>query len=98
MKRRVVVTGMGVLSPIGNTLAEFRENLKAGVCGKGPGECRQPGIHEILHHGNRSRRNPEEKSRNEPAEELCRARGSRGLFSLLVFRHDAAGDGPGVSF
>ena len=34
MKRRVVVTGMGVLSPIGNTLAEFRENLKAGVCGK----------------------------------------------------------------
>ncbi len=34
MKRRVVVTGMGVLSPIGNTLAEFRENLKVGVCGK----------------------------------------------------------------
>jgi len=28
MKRRVVVTGMGVLSSIGNTLAEFRENLK----------------------------------------------------------------------
>ncbi len=34
MKRRVVITGMGVLSPIGNTLAEFRENLKAGVSGK----------------------------------------------------------------
>jgi len=34
MKRRVVVTGMGVLSSIGNTLAEFRENLKAGVSGK----------------------------------------------------------------
>lgn len=34
MKRRVVVTGMGVLSPIGNTLAEFRENLKAGASGK----------------------------------------------------------------
>jgi 3-oxoacyl-[acyl-carrier-protein] synthase II len=34
MKRRVVVTGMGVLSPIGNTLAEFRENLKKGVSGK----------------------------------------------------------------
>lgn len=33
-KRRVVVTGMGVLSPIGNTLAEFRENLKAGISGK----------------------------------------------------------------
>jgi len=35
MKRRVVVTGMGILSSIGNTLAEFRENLKAGVSGKG---------------------------------------------------------------
>ena len=37
MKRRVVVTGMGVLSPIGNTLAEFRENLKKDVSGKLPG-------------------------------------------------------------
>ena len=38
MKRRVVVTGMGVLSPIGNTLAEFRENLKKGVSGKDPAD------------------------------------------------------------
>ena len=38
MKRRVVVTGMGVLSPIGNTLAKFRENLKAGVSGKDSGD------------------------------------------------------------
>lgn len=37
-RRRVVVTGMGVLSPIGNTLAEFRENLKKGVCGKDAGD------------------------------------------------------------
>lgn len=34
MKRRVVVTGMGVLSSIGKTLAEFCENLKAGISGK----------------------------------------------------------------
>jgi len=34
MKRRVVVTGMGVLSPIGITLEEFRENLKKGISGK----------------------------------------------------------------
>ena len=39
MKRRVVVTGMGVLSPIGNTLAEFRENLKKGVSGKEKTDC-----------------------------------------------------------
>jgi len=34
MKRRVVVTGMGVLSPIGNTLEEFRKRLKAGISGR----------------------------------------------------------------
>ncbi|HNX69212.1 MAG TPA: beta-ketoacyl-[acyl-carrier-protein] synthase family protein [Candidatus Omnitrophota bacterium] len=34
MKRRVVITGMGVISPIGNDLATFRENLKKGTCGK----------------------------------------------------------------
>ena len=30
---RVVVTGMGVISPIGNTIGSFWENLKNGVCG-----------------------------------------------------------------
>ncbi|HOW58782.1 MAG TPA: beta-ketoacyl-[acyl-carrier-protein] synthase family protein [Candidatus Omnitrophota bacterium] len=34
MKRRVVITGIGILSPIGNTLKEFEESLKKGVCGK----------------------------------------------------------------
>ena len=38
IKRRVVVTGIGVLSPIGNTIAEFRENLKKGVSGKDPAD------------------------------------------------------------
>lgn len=33
MKRRVVITGMGGLSPIGNTVAEMWENAKNGVCG-----------------------------------------------------------------
>ncbi|HHW45822.1 MAG TPA: beta-ketoacyl-ACP synthase II [Clostridiales bacterium] len=31
--RRVVVTGMGVVSPVGNTLKEYWENLVNGVCG-----------------------------------------------------------------
>lgn len=31
--RRVVVTGLGVLSPIGNDVATFWDNLKKGVCG-----------------------------------------------------------------
>jgi 3-oxoacyl-[acyl-carrier-protein] synthase II len=33
MKRRVVVTGMGVISPIGNSVEELWSNLKSGVSG-----------------------------------------------------------------
>ncbi len=35
MKQRVVITGMGVVSPIGNSVAEFSQNLLAGVSGVG---------------------------------------------------------------
>lgn len=34
--RKVVVTGIGALTPIGNTLNEFWENLKAGTSGAAP--------------------------------------------------------------
>ena len=34
--RRVVVTGMGAVTPIGNDVATYWENLKAGVCGITP--------------------------------------------------------------
>ncbi|MFI3254660.1 MAG: beta-ketoacyl-ACP synthase II [Eubacteriales bacterium] len=33
MKRRVVITGMGAVTPIGNNVPEAWENVKAGVCG-----------------------------------------------------------------
>ena len=36
MKRKVVVTGMGIVSPIGNSVNEFCESLKAGKSGIGP--------------------------------------------------------------
>ena len=36
MPRRVVITGMGVLSPIGNSIPEFNVNLKNGVNGIAP--------------------------------------------------------------
>lgn len=35
MKRRVVVTGMGAITPIGNTVEEFWDSIKAGVVGIG---------------------------------------------------------------
>jgi 3-oxoacyl-[acyl-carrier-protein] synthase II len=34
--KRVVITGMGALTPIGNNLNEFWSNLKDGVSGAGP--------------------------------------------------------------
>ena len=35
MKRRVVVTGLGAVTPIGNTVEEFWANIKAGTVGIG---------------------------------------------------------------
>ena len=34
--KRVVVTGMGVISPIGNNMDEFWSNIKKGMVGIGP--------------------------------------------------------------
>ena len=36
MSRRVVITGMGAITPIGNTVDEFWDNVKKGVVGIGP--------------------------------------------------------------
>lgn len=33
MEQRVVITGMGVISPVGNNLSDFWQNLVAGRCG-----------------------------------------------------------------
>jgi 3-oxoacyl-[acyl-carrier-protein] synthase II len=33
MEHRVAVTGMGIISPVGNNINEFWNNLKNGVCG-----------------------------------------------------------------
>ncbi len=33
MEHRVVVTGMGVVSPLGNEVETFWNNIKEGVCG-----------------------------------------------------------------
>lgn len=35
-KKRVVITGLGVVSPVGNTVAEFWDNIVAGKSGAGP--------------------------------------------------------------
>ena len=33
MNKRVVITGMGTITPIGNNINTFKENLFKGVCG-----------------------------------------------------------------
>ena len=33
MDKRVVITGMGIISPLGNDVNTFWKNLVAGVCG-----------------------------------------------------------------
>lgn len=35
-KRRVVITGMGTVNPVGNSVAESWAAVKAGTCGIGP--------------------------------------------------------------
>ena len=35
MKRRVVITGMGTINPLGNNVAETWERAQAGECGIG---------------------------------------------------------------
>ncbi len=42
-RRRVAVTGMGVVSPIGNSVASFRDNLLSGQSGAGPITLFDPG-------------------------------------------------------
>jgi 3-oxoacyl-[acyl-carrier-protein] synthase II len=39
MKEKVVVTGMGAISPLGNSVKEFDEGLRAGKSGVGPITC-----------------------------------------------------------
>ena len=36
MERRVVITGLGAVTPVGNTATDTWSALKAGTCGIGP--------------------------------------------------------------
>jgi len=42
---RIVITGVGLTAPNGNSLAEFRANLLAGVAGVEPFDVRHMGVH-----------------------------------------------------
>ena len=36
MRKRVVITGVGAITPIGNNTADYFEGLRTGRCGIGP--------------------------------------------------------------
>ncbi|MDP2044481.1 MAG: beta-ketoacyl synthase N-terminal-like domain-containing protein, partial [Candidatus Omnitrophota bacterium] len=42
MKKRVVITGLGVISPVGNDIASFWQSLKEGKSGVGPNTSFDP--------------------------------------------------------
>ena len=50
-KRRVVITGMGIVSPVGNTLDAAWDSIKNGRSGIGPSERQAHGlgvVHSLL--------------------------------------------------
>ena len=49
MKTRVVITGLGAITPIGNDVASFWENIKNGVSGIGPlTKCDTEGLDSLV--------------------------------------------------
>ena len=46
--RRVVVTGLGAITPVGNTVEEMWANLKAGVHGIAPITTPEADLAELL--------------------------------------------------
>ena len=52
MERRVVITGLGALTPIGNTTKDFWEGIKEGKCGIQENEAREAFVYAS---GNRKR-------------------------------------------
>lgn len=47
MDRRVVITGMGAVTPLGNEVATFWQNIKDGVCGIAPIRGFDAGQHRV---------------------------------------------------
>jgi len=47
MKRRVVITGMGAVTPIGNNLRELWQSARDGVCGIAPIAAYDPGEQKV---------------------------------------------------
>ena len=77
MKRRVVVTGVGAVSPIGNCVTEMWRNARNGVCGIDFIESFDTSDHKVKVAGEVKGFNPED------IMDKMQPEGRRDLFSWL---------------
>lgn len=105
MKRRVVITGMGGLSPIGNTVPEMWENAKNGVCGIDTIKSFDTENHKVKVAGELKNYNPEDYMDKMQARRTARftqfaliaAREAMACSGLSMETEDAARCGVNIS-
>ena len=105
MKRRVVITGMGGLSPIGNTVPEMWENAKNGVCGIDTIKSFDTENHKVKVAGELKNYNPEDYMDKMQARRTARftqfaliaAREAMAHSGISMEKEDAARCGVNIS-
>ena len=70
MERRVVITGLGAITPIGNTVGEFWEGIKKGACGIDEITHFDTSNHKVKLAGEVKNYNPEEYFEKKEAKRL----------------------------
>lgn len=71
-KRRVVITGMGAITPIGNTVDEFWANIKAGKSGIGPITLFDASVNKVHYAAEVKNFNPSDYMDSKDARKMAR--------------------------
>lgn len=85
MKRRVVITGMGAITPIGNTVEEFWNGIKQETVGIGPitkFDCTEYKVKlaaEVKNFVAKERLDFKSSKRMEPFSSICSCGGQRSF-------------------
>ncbi|MDR2500254.1 MAG: beta-ketoacyl-ACP synthase II [Treponema sp.] len=101
MQKRVVVTGMGVISPIGNSVEEFKQSLKAGVSGVSRISAFDPQGFDVQIAAEVKNFNPADWMDKKDARKMCRfsqfavAAAFQALEQAGLLAEADAGDGEG---
>ena len=70
MSKRVVITGMGVISPIGNNVEDMWQGVKEGRCGVGPITHYEVGDRKVSLAAEVKNFNPEDFRKKYPPSEI----------------------------